>query len=522
MARDFLCTPEYPIASTAEGKLKGFALDGVLTFYGIPYATAQRFHPAQPVAPWEGVREATNYGAVCPIFESGPPANDLMTPHRYWPQDEACQNLNIWTKTLDSHAKHPVLVWLHGGGFSDGSALEQVAYEGDQLCQKGDVVVVSVNHRLNILGYLDLSDFGEPYKNSANAGITDLVEALRWVRRNIAAFGGDPDNVTLFGQSGGGGKVYTLLQTPEAAGLFHKAVIMSGTDNFDRSQPHAPFVREMLRLLEIPEGEVSLLEKVPYPLLVKAYQAAARKVGATLNWGPLPNGYYLGHPVEVGFSPFAKTVPLIVGTVVAEFGGVQKFAVSPTATEEEKREAIRQTYTGHDREIIPLFQQAYPHTDLSAVPKWDTWVRPGALAFLDRWVEDQSAAPAYLYQFALVFDINGGIPAWHCADIPFVFHNTCRVPCANIPQVTGRLEAQMAGALLAFARTGNPNHPGLPPWEPYTKEGKETMVFDRECALRKNLDTHLLQALQAYLPPRQPFAMPLPPEDPDDLLPWRI
>ena len=137
-------------------------------------------------------------------------------------------------------------------------------------------------------------------------------------------------------------------------------------------------------------------------------------------------------------------------------------------------------------------------------------------------MEDQSAAPAYLYQFALVFDINGGIPAWHCADIPFVFHNTCRVPCANIPQVTGRLEAQMAGALLAFARTGNPNHPGLPQWEPYTKEGKETMVFDRECALRKNLDTHLLQAMQAYLPPRQPFAMPLPPEDPDDLLPWRI
>ena len=156
---------------------------------------------------------------------------------------------------------------------------------------------------------------------------------------------------------------------------------MSGTDNFDRSQPHAPFVREMLRLLEIPEGEVSLLEKVPYPLLVKAYQAAARKVGATLNWGPLPNGYYLGHPVEVGFSPFAKTVPLMVGTVVAEFGGFQKFAVSPTATEEEKREAIRQTYTGHDQEIIPLFQQAYPHTDLSAVPKWDTWVRPGRWPF---------------------------------------------------------------------------------------------------------------------------------------------
>ena len=327
MSRNFICRTDYPIAHTADGKLKGFELDGIITFHGVPYAKARRFHPAQPFEPWNGVLEATNYGPVAPIFEAPAPLNDLLTPHRYWPQDEQCQYLNIWTKTLEQDAGVPVLVWLHGGGFADGSSIEQVAYEGDELCRKENVVVVSINHRLNILGYLDLSSFHSEYANSANAGITDLVEALRWIRRNIRAFGGNPDNITLFGQSGGGGKVYTLLQTPDAAGLFHKAVIMSGSDDFDRSLDHAPFVKEMLRVLDIPESNVSRLESIPRTLLMKAYQQASSRLGAALNWGPLPNGYYLGHPVNVGFSPFAKTVPLIVGTVIAEFGGNRDTAV---------------------------------------------------------------------------------------------------------------------------------------------------------------------------------------------------
>ena len=174
MSRNFICRTDYPIAHTADGKLKGFELDGIITFHGVPYAKARRFHPAQPFEPWNGVLEATNYGPVAPIFEAPAPLNDLLTPHRYWPQDEQCQYLNIWTKTLEQDAGVPVLVWLHGGGFADGSSIEQVAYEGDELCRKENVVVVSINHRLNILGYLDLSSFHSEYANSANAGITDL------------------------------------------------------------------------------------------------------------------------------------------------------------------------------------------------------------------------------------------------------------------------------------------------------------------------------------------------------------
>ena len=180
------------------------------------------------------------------------------------------------------------------------------------------------------------------------------------------------------------------------------------------------------------------------------------------------------------FPPSQKLFPLIVGTVIAEFGGNRDAAVGCSATEEEKLWAIHQTFSGHEQELVQLFQKSYPNTDLSAIPKLDTWVRPGALAFMERRIKDQATAPGYLYQFALMFDFDDGTPAWHCADIPFMFHNTAKVPCANIPNVSERLENQMAGALGAFARTGNPNHPGLPTWLPYTSEGKETMVFDRQ------------------------------------------
>ena len=176
---------------------------------------------------WDGVLDATSYGYVCPLLEMPKPNGEMLVPHRYWLMNEACQNLNIWTPALDD-AHRPVLVWLHGGGYFAGSSIEQIAYEGENMARLGDCVVVSINHRLNILGYLDLSDFGVEYANSGNAGGDDIIAALRWVRDNIAAFGGDPGNVTVFGQSGGGAKVTTLLQTPAADGLFHKGIVMSG------------------------------------------------------------------------------------------------------------------------------------------------------------------------------------------------------------------------------------------------------------------------------------------------------
>lgn len=214
---------EVPAVSTKAGKVKGYEFDGVHIFKGIPYAQAGRFRMPREVEPWEGVKETASYGFVCPLLTQDTPTGELLVPHRYWPQDENCQNLNVWTTALDKTAKKPVMVWLHGGGYAAGSSIEQAAYDGSNMAVQGDVVVVSVNHRLNILGFLDLSPYGEKYRNSGNAGLADLVAALRWIHDNIEEFGGDPENVTLFGQSGGGMKVTGLMQIPEADGLFHKA-----------------------------------------------------------------------------------------------------------------------------------------------------------------------------------------------------------------------------------------------------------------------------------------------------------
>ena len=211
MARQFLCSEATTVATT-KGKLRGCQLDGTYIFQGIKYADAKRFGMPCPVKPWEGVKDALSYGYVCPLLNQDVPNGELMVPHRYWPMNENCQYLNIWTQSLEKSAKKPVMVWLHGGGFAAGSSIEQVAYDGENMSKYGDVVVVSLNHRLNILGYMNLSGYGEKYANSGNAGSADMVAALRWIHDNIESFGGDPDNVTLFGQSGGGMKVWSLMQ----------------------------------------------------------------------------------------------------------------------------------------------------------------------------------------------------------------------------------------------------------------------------------------------------------------------
>ena len=217
------------IASTQSGRVQGFVKSGIQTFRGVPYATAARFAPPTAPQSWDGVRPALSYGNICPqpVSAGLSEPQTFLSDWRFWPQSENCLNLNVWTPALDEQ-KRPVMVWFHGGGFFSGSSMELPVYDGENLSRMGDVVVVSVNHRLNILGFLDLSAYGEQYQSSGNAGLQDLVAALEWVRDNAAAFGGDPDNVTIFGQSGGGGKVSTLLGAPSAAGLFDKAIIMSG------------------------------------------------------------------------------------------------------------------------------------------------------------------------------------------------------------------------------------------------------------------------------------------------------
>ncbi|MCD8019941.1 MAG: carboxylesterase family protein, partial [Clostridiales bacterium] len=270
----FTCDYDYPVVKTNAGKLRGYVWNDTYIFKGIPYAYAQRFHRPEKVSPWEGIRDALSYGMVCPLLEQDKPGMEILVPHMYWPMDEHCQYLNIWTQTLDKDARKPVMVWLHGGGFWAGSSIEQLAYDGENMSKYGDVVVVSLNHRLNILGYLDLSPFGNEYADTANLGNLDIIAALTWIQENIAGFGGDPDNVTIFGQSGGGAKVWTLMQMPEADGLFHKGIVQSGmyemVDDVEEGDGEQ-IVNAMLKELGLSHSDVKELETMPYDKMAAAY-----------------------------------------------------------------------------------------------------------------------------------------------------------------------------------------------------------------------------------------------------------
>ena len=301
---NFTYAPDQAVIDTDCGKVRGYIYNDICTFKGIPYAKAVRFHAPEPADRWEGILDATSFGYVCPLLDIGKPSGEIYVPHRYWPMDENCQNLNVWTPACDD-AKRPVLVWLHGGGYEACSAIEQIAYDGDNMAKYGDVVVVSINHRLNLLGYLDLSAFGVEYENSGNAGGDDIIMALKWVQKNISAFGGDPENVTVFGQSGGGGKVTTLLQSPAADGLFAKGINMSGVIGAvlkDSTGSGEEFVKALMEDLGI--SSVKELETVPYGRLAASYKALRPKYAAQGKYtggSPYPNKHYAGSPETAGF-----------------------------------------------------------------------------------------------------------------------------------------------------------------------------------------------------------------------------
>lgn len=496
----FICTTNDPVVTTKQGKIRGFWFDGLYTFYGIPYAAAERFQMPHDAEPWEGVKEATSYGYVCPLMTQDRPENELLVPHRYWPMDEKCQNLNLWTPSLDPEAKKPVMVWFHGGGFHAGSAIEQVAYEGDHLSKYGDVVVVTVNHRLNILGYLDLSFLGEKYANSANVGNGDLVAALQWIRDNIAAFGGDPENVTVFGQSGGGEKVICLMNTPAADGLFHKAIIQSGVIDLDSDAPAngEPIVLGMLEELGLSRSEAEQLETIPYGTLAAAYKAAAQKVikaGGYIGCWPSPNGWYKGNPRKVGFTEHAKSIPVLIGTVMGEFCFEPGVRDKYDLDEAQIMELLEEKYGDDARPLAEQFAAAYPGKNLTDLLYVDTYFRIPTKAFIQKRME-QAAAPTYAYLFAYDFPIEGGKVAWHCSEIPFVFHNTDRAPLFNVPGETDRLEEQICSAFVNFARYGSPDTPVLPQWPPCAAGEEATMILDRQCQVRCNHDDELIRSLE--------------------------
>ena len=494
---------ENPVVVTTKGKVRGFLYDGVYNFCGLKYAKARRFHQPEEMDPWEGVADATSYGYISPVLADPRPSGEVICPHRFWPNSETCLNLNLWTSSLDPAAKKPVIVWYHGGGYANGSALEQVCYDGQNLAKERDVVVITVNHRLNVFGFLDLSDFGPEYENSANCGIADLVASLKWVRDNVAGFGGDPGNVTIMGQSGGGGKVNTLGQVPEAAGLFHKAILLSGgMGGFGRRQTPAPsdlLPKEIMK--EAGVSTIQELEKVPKALFIYAVNVAGKRLesqGYSFHWGPKANGWYLGDPTEVGVSDYYKTVPTLGGTVFSDLVGGHFDKDFDEYTDGEARAMIGEKYGAENTDaIVEAFKEAYPKKRLIDILMLDVNIRKGAKNYLTLKAKE-SQAPTWNMLTTLTFDYEGGSTAWHCSDLAFVFGNSEKLPLYDgMGEVTARLKKQISAAICAFARTGDPNNADTPSWKPVTADSFNTMVFDEVSECKEDFDAKVGEVIRA-------------------------
>jgi len=497
------------VVKTESGALRGYIHHGIFTYKGIPYADADRFmEPVKP-AHWEGVRSSLAYGPVSPTDPTITVNDRFEFPfqHDFGYNNEHCQNLNVWTQKINDGKKRPVMVWFHGGGFTNGSSIEQPGYDGENLARKGDVVVVTVNHRLNVLGFLDLSTYGEKYKGSANVGLMDLVAALQWVKANITQFGGDPNNVTIFGQSGGGGKVIAMLNAPTAKGLFGKAIVESGSsaNNYKTKAMSQRVGAALLEELKLQPSQVDSLQKIPYERLNAAAKVAVRKATAVLRaegkeagnlgWGPTFDGYFFPYqPTDQAALALSKNVPLMVGTTKNE---MSPFTPDPpNLTMDVVKSQIQKQYGDRADAYIAAVKKAYPNTTKPAdFIDIDLRGRPGAIRFANAKVT-ASVAPVYMYLFAWQSPVNDGTyKAMHCMEIPFVFNNISRTE-----EMTGgskeayALANKVSGAWINFARSGNPNVAGLlPAWTPYTPKNGSTMIFDNQCKLRNHFDDDLQQ-----------------------------
>ena len=516
MNRRFYCD-DRTVVETAAGKVRGCFLNDHYYFRGIPYADAKRYQMPTPVEHWDGVLDAVTYGPVAPtVNKPGVLGLNALTQeplfgYRFWPEDEKCQYINVWTKKPDPDAKRPVMVWVHGGGFSSGSSVEQMSYDGANLCRDGDLVVVSFNHRLNILGYLDLSDFGERYHNSGNVGMVDIIEALKWVQKNIAAFGGDPDNVTLFGQSGGGRKIRALMQMTAADGLYHRAIFQSGLlnqhDETESGEMNRLAARMTAEKLGLTKETITEIETVPLEKLYQAYRdvnAEFGKKGLFLGGaiGPAVNEYYPGLPTNVGFTEYAKTVPIMAGSVQAESVLYARKFYPYTESAEKRQELLTEMFGDKKDELIEAFEKAYPGSDLMDLYNLDYISRKSVLEHLD--LKAEYDAPCYCYLLTLHLNYFGGMPAYHGMCLPLVFGTTEYVDGTNEPDAVA-LSQKMHQAWINFATNGDPNGGDVPRWEPYTKENHRTMIFDKKCEMRGDFDKELIQKFEDATDFRNPF-----------------
>lgn len=502
------------IAATESGKVAGYVDEGTYIFKGIPYAQAERFMPPAKPAAWEGVRSSRAFGPTCPQPKRTGWYSDEQAFAFDWDDgyaNEDCLRLNIWTQALNDGKKRPVMVWLHGGGYTAGSGQELPSYDGTNLCRKGDVVVVTLNHRLNVLGFLDLSAFGQKYAHSGNVGLLDLVAALQWVKNNIAAFGGDPSNVTIFGQSGGGGKVTNLLATPSANGLFHKAIVQSGSLLRTMESKYSRRIgAAVVEELGLKPTQIDELQKIPYEQLLDAGNKAVARIraeaekngGNSLLFGfaPTVDGDILpAQPFEPQAPRAAKDIPMLIGSTLHEFMGSLYNPALKNCTMETARKELEKKYGARTGEFLKAFETAYPEYKPADLFDVDLNFRPGVVKQASLKAAQQGA-PVYMYMFSWESPVLDGVfRSFHCMELPFVFDNIerCRAMTGGGKEAHALAE-KMSAAWLNFAKTGNPNCDGLPEWEPYTIEKGATLFFDNNCRIRYNHDKELLDFVSSF------------------------
>ncbi len=477
------------VVPTTAGKIRGTMQDKVHAFKGVPYGAstegAGRFQPPAKLPPWTGVRDALELGPASPQMPSNLiPESMAQQPKTDGSGNEDCLHLNVWTPGLGS-GKRPVMAWFHGGGYSAGSA-NWAMYNGGNLAAKQDVVVVTVTHRLNIFGYLYLAELGgEKFASSSNVGMLDCIAALEWVRDNIAAFGGDPGNVTIFGQSGGGGKVSTLMAMPAAKGLFHRAIAMSGSAVKGEPRDRATRGAEaFMAKLGLKPNQVDELQKMPPAQLL----AAMREVrGLQLN--PVVDGRTLpGDPFDPTAPAITANVPMMIGSTETEVTWNNNVNFDPLddgALHDRIQNSQHIDAATADR-LIAVYKKGRPQAsnlDLFFIMSTDlSNFRTGT----DTEAERKAAlgkAPLYKYYFQWYSPVREGkLRSYHTLDIPFVFQN---VDIAQSMVGSGPerypLADKMSGAWAAFARSGNPNHKGIPNWQPFNETQRATMIFNNEC-----------------------------------------
>ncbi|HYR85725.1 MAG TPA: carboxylesterase family protein [Terriglobia bacterium] len=485
---------KYAVAETAFGKIRGVDVEGIKIFKGIPYgantAGKNRFMPPTDPAKWTGVRDALEFGHSAPQSDPGArraTSNLAVAAAGLRAEDEDCLVLNVWTPGINDGSKRPVMLWCHGGGFSTGSGSSPVT-EGANLARRGDVVVVTINHRLNVLGFTSLSEFGgSNFAQSGDVGMLDIVHALQWVRENISQFGGDANTVTIFGQSGGGRKVGTLLAMPSAKGLFHRAIIESGpTIKLVERDQAARVAGELLAKLGLNSSQMRELQNLPVEKIMAAYFAVVRSTNVdqmTMGFSPTVDGRAVPrHPFHPTASDVSANVPLMLGSTRTELtNGADAAAFS--LSEDGMRGRIRTLVGERADSVIDVYKKANPDatpSDIYFLIASDNRYGAPVMKIAERRAA-LGKGPVYLYYFRWESPIDGGrLKSPHTIEIPFAFDNVKTSRLTSSSPEAPALADKVSDAWIAFARKGDPNTPKLPRWSSFDAKDRPTMVFNNQ------------------------------------------